>query len=92
MPSTILLLELTACGVQVTKKSEHFEDVNSGHEIDILLSCLRRIGHTAPKGVSIRCYTIESKNTATLGLEPPVAKSATTEPAPVVKELFTTEG
>ena len=37
-------------------------------EIALLLSTLRRIGQQAPKGVSIRCYTYETKNRATLGV------------------------
>jgi hypothetical protein len=68
IPAKWGLLELTACGICVTRKSEHFGEVNSRHEIGLLLSTLRRVGHNAPKTVSIRCYTIESKNTATLGL------------------------
>lgn len=63
------LLESTPCGVCVVRKSETFEDTNHRHEIAILLSCLRRIGSTSPKGVSIRHYTIASKNTATLATE-----------------------
>lgn len=68
LPAKWGLLELTSCGICVTKASEHFEETNSRHEIGLLLSTLRRVGHNAPKAVSIRCYTIESKNTATLGL------------------------
>lgn len=70
LPQRWGLLEMTPCGVCVIRKSEHFEDVNHRHEIGILLSALRRIGHTSPKGVSIRCYTIETKNCATLAVEP----------------------
>jgi len=35
------------------------------HECDILLSVLRRIGQNPPPGISIRCYTIQNKRTAT---------------------------
>ncbi len=63
------LLELVECGIQITRKSEHFDDVNTRHEVEILLSTIRRIGQQRPKGVSVRCYTIESKNTATVGIE-----------------------
>lgn len=69
LPAKWGLLELTECGIQVTRKSEHFEDVNHRHEIRILLSAIRRIGHTAPVGISAKCYTIESKNSATIGIE-----------------------
>ena len=38
------------------------------NEIGVLLSVIRRIGQTAPVGVSIRCYTQETKARATLTL------------------------
>jgi hypothetical protein len=62
------LLEVWDCGVCVVRESERFKEVNGRHEIGMLLSALRRVGHNAPKTVSIKCYSIESKNTATLGL------------------------
>ncbi len=62
------LLEFSGDKLRVAKKSELFR-VNNRHEVSILLSCLRRIGHLSPRGVSIRCYTIESQNTATVSLE-----------------------
>lgn len=37
-------------------------------EVRILISALRRIGVHAPNGFSIRCYNIETKNRATLGV------------------------
>lgn len=65
------LLELVeGRGVRVSRKPELFDEVNTSHEIDILLSTLRRIGHSAPAGVSIKCYTIQTGNTATLHVEP----------------------
>lgn len=63
------LLELTGERVRVVRESENFEEVNSRHEIGILLSTLRRIGQNPPIGTSIKFYTMESKNRATLGLE-----------------------
>jgi len=68
LPAKWGLLELTGCKVRVVRKSEHFEETNHRHEIGILLSTIRRIGQNAPPGVSIKFYTIESKNTATLGV------------------------
>lgn len=62
------LLEVTGQRVRLMKHSESFHDVNHGQEIRILLSCIRRIGHSAPTGVSIRCYTIDSLCRATLGV------------------------
>jgi len=55
--------------VRMIHESDHFQEVNSRHEIGILLSALRRIGHSTPQGMSIKCYTIETKNRATLGIE-----------------------
>lgn len=69
LPSKWGLLEITEFRIQVTKKSEHFYETGSRHEIGLLLSTLRRVGHNAEKTVSIRCYTIESKNKATVGIE-----------------------
>jgi hypothetical protein len=54
---------------QVVKASSHFADTNHRHEITILLSAMRRLGQTQPTGCSIRFYTIESKNRATLGVD-----------------------
>lgn len=68
LPAKWGLLELTGSKVRVVRKSEYFEETNHRHEIGILLSTIRRIGQNEPKGVSIKFYTIESKNTATLGV------------------------
>lgn len=37
-------------------------------EIRLLLSAMRRIGAAAPAGISARCYTMETKNRATIGV------------------------
>lgn len=63
------LLEITGKKIRQVRESHLFE-ADGRHEIRILLSCLRRIGQTAPKGISIRCYTIETKDRATIGIEP----------------------
>jgi len=68
LPAKWGLLELTGSRVRVVRKSGYFEATNHRHEIAILLSTIRRIGQNEPKGVSIKFYTIESKNTATLGV------------------------
>lgn len=46
--------------------SRLFPERNTGHELRILNSLLRRIGASAPKGVSIKCYSIQTQNRATL--------------------------
>lgn len=73
LPAGWGLLEVTGSGIRVARESDAFE-ANHPQEIRILLSCLRRVGHTAPKGVSIRCYTIHTLNRASLGIlaEPPL--------------------
>lgn len=62
------LLELTGSRIREVRKAEHCEETNHRHEIGILLSTLRRIGKGAPTGTSIKCYTIETKCRATLGV------------------------
>ena len=64
------LLEPAGSGLSVVRESRWWSENNARHEMTILLSAMRRIGHTPPKGVSVRCYTIETKNRAGLGLEP----------------------
>jgi len=41
---------------------------NVAGEQQILVSCLRRIGQDAPRGVSVSCYTFDTKGTVTLGI------------------------
>jgi len=43
-------------------------DYNQRHEIEILLSTLRRIGINAPTGISIKCYKYTTKLNATVGI------------------------
>lgn len=69
LPTGWGLLEIRSMKIRQVFDSGHHE-ANHRHEIGLLLSTLRRIGqHQAPKGVSIRCYTIESLNRATVGIE-----------------------
>lgn len=69
LPEKWGLLEWDGKRMRKVKESEVFPEVNRRHEIDILISTLRRIAQNAPKGVSIRCYTIETQNRATVGVE-----------------------
>lgn len=63
------LLEWDGRRMRVVVKSEyHAGDGRS--EISVLLSAIRRIGKCAPTGYSVKFYTMESKNRATLGIEP----------------------
>lgn len=45
-----------------------FRKVESGGEMALLISAIRRIGQNTPDGVSVKCYTYVTKNTATLGV------------------------
>lgn len=58
----LIVMELEPC-VQFTK--------NHNAETRILISLLRRIGILAPDGISIKCYTYETKNRATIGIQKP---------------------
>lgn len=69
LPDKWGLLEAGERGVHVVRRSECFRELNNGREVALLLSALRRIGQQAPKGVSIKCYTHETQNTATLSFE-----------------------
>ena len=70
LPAKWGVLEVFCGRVVVAKKPETFSEINGSGEIALLLSCLRRIGQQCPTGVSIKCYTIESrKNRTTLGIE-----------------------
>lgn len=56
------------CLMELIKSGHHAESA-ARQEISLLLSALRRVAACAPKGVSVKCYTIETKNRATLGAE-----------------------
>lgn len=64
------LLEWDGKRMRETKKAAPHRDNAAREEISLLLSALRRIGSNAPKGYSVKCYTMESKNRATLGVLP----------------------
>jgi hypothetical protein len=68
LPSGWGLIEVGA-KVRETKKPEPFYTYNRQHENYLLISALRRVAHNAPQGVSVKCYTYETKCTATLGVE-----------------------
>lgn len=68
LPAGWGLLELIASKVRKVRPSA-LHVAHHRHEIGLLLSTLRRIGRTPPRGVSIRAYTIDTMNRATLGIE-----------------------
>lgn len=50
---------------RIVKYAER-QKANKAHEMIVLTSLIKRIGQNPPQGVSIRCYTYETKNNATL--------------------------
>lgn len=50
---------------RIVRKAEQ-QEANKKREMIVLTSLIRRIGQNPPKGVSIKCYTYETKNNATL--------------------------
>lgn len=48
--------------------SEYFKK-SANKEIALLISVIRKIGQNPISGVSVRCYTYETKNRATLGIQ-----------------------
>lgn len=62
------LLEARGKRISVRKTAKLIEKDNKG-EMRLLCSAIRRIGHSAPEGISVRCYTIATKNRATLGIK-----------------------
>lgn len=61
------LLECAKGKLREAVKATH-QEANKKEEVGLLLSALRRIAHTAPKGVSVRCYTMTTKCRASLGV------------------------
>lgn len=61
------LIEWDGKRMRVIQKSDTHE-TDGRSEISVLLSALRRVAKDAPMGFSVKCYTIETKNRATLGV------------------------
>jgi hypothetical protein len=70
LPPTWGLLEWDGKKLKETQKPDRNPKAAAREEVSLLLSAIRRIGGAAPKGVSVRCYTLESKNRATIGIAP----------------------
>ena len=62
------LLYADGRGVHVALEAPQSDEKNWRGEQQLLTSCLRRIGQTKPNGISVKCYTYETKNRATLGV------------------------
>lgn len=70
LPEKWGLIEVGESGVRVTYSAskEQFNRIYKHYDTIILMSVIRRIGQTEPKGVSIRCYVDENKNRATVSI------------------------
>lgn len=62
------LLEWDGKRLVTVLKPETFAPRGYHIEIGLLVSALRRVAKDAPAGVSVKCYTYETKNRATLGV------------------------
>jgi hypothetical protein len=62
------LLESNGSRVRTIKKPTRVE-ANTRAEVGLLLSVIRRIGQSSPRGVSIKCYTISTGNRSALFLD-----------------------
>lgn len=51
-----------------TFRKAKFQLYNANHEIQKILSAVRRIGSEAPEGISVDFYTYQTKCTATMGV------------------------
>jgi len=64
------LLEWDGRSMWVSRKAEiQRHEEGAREEIQLLISAMRRIAGDAPKGISVKCYTFETKNRATLGFQ-----------------------
>lgn len=63
------LLEVHGKVVKKVLEAPQVEDKDMRGEQCLLLSCIRRIGRTSPVGISVKFYTYQTKNRATLGVE-----------------------
>lgn len=71
LPGSWGLLELRKGKLKLITESGHHKR-GATAETSLLVSALRRVAHQAPKGVSVRCYSIVSTSPprATLGVLP----------------------
>ncbi len=71
LPAGWGLLEVAPNGKVRVGQEAQIKPAMKDWEVIVLLSALRRVGQSAPAGISVKCYTIETKRTATIGIAPP---------------------
>ena len=69
LPDKWGLLFYMGGSVKIIHRSDYLEP-NRTQESRVLLSALRRTALNAPSGVSVKCYQIQTRNSATLGVLP----------------------
>lgn len=74
LPQNWGLLELHKGKLKAIVQAKH-QKRNASSETSLLVSALRRVAHTCPSGIAVRCYTLQTPGTAraTLGVIPEVA-------------------
>lgn len=70
LPERWGLLEWREQRLHQVVEARHHATPSKAEEVSLLISAVRRIGKRAPKGISVRCYQMESKCRATLGVDP----------------------
>jgi len=63
------LLYASAKRIVMVREAVQMDKKDWRGEQALLISCIRRIGQTTPTGVSVKFYTYQTKNRATLGVE-----------------------
>lgn len=71
LPENWGLLETSGNGLRVKQPAKPIVKRNYRAEISILVSVLRRVGQSPINGISVRCYTYNTGNRATVGIESP---------------------
>lgn len=63
------LLEVEGRRVYCKAKAVYFSERAIDNELALLLSVIRRIGQSAPKGINVKCYTYEKQRRTTIGFQ-----------------------
>ncbi len=70
LPAGWGLLEVKPDGKVRMKKDAEGRMGSKEMEVSLLISAIRRIGQNPPEGVSVKCYTLETKRHATITIDP----------------------
>ena len=70
LPAGWGLLEVTPEGKVRMKQQAEWRKGAKEMEMTLLVSAIRRIGQNPPKGISVKCYTLETEQRATITIDP----------------------